>query len=52
MFKYMRFLTTPAVTETFIMLAMGFFAYFFASMTIILGLEMSGIISMLTFAII
>lgn len=30
MFKYMRFLTSSAVTETFIMIAMGFGAYFVA----------------------
>ena len=52
MFKYMRFLTISAVTETFIMLVMGFFAYYLAEITVVFGLDMSGIISMLTYAII
>ena len=52
MFKHIRFLTISAVTETFIMLAMGFISYFAAGETVILGLEMSGIISLLTCAII
>jgi len=52
MFKHVRFLTISAVTETFIMLAMGFISYYVAGLTKILGLEMSGIISLLTCSII
>lgn len=52
MFKHIRFLTISAVIETFIMLAMGFIAYNVAESTKILGLEMSGIISLLTTSII
>lgn len=52
MFKYFRFLTHSAVTETFIMIAIGFISYFTAEVTIILDLQMSGIISLLTCSII
>lgn len=52
MFKHFRFLTISAVIETFIMLAMGFISYNVAESTKILGLEMSGIISLLTTSII
>ena len=52
MFKHWRFLTVSAVTETFIMITLGFLSYFTAENTTLLGLQMSGIISLLTFAII
>ena len=52
MFKHFRFLSVSVVNETFIMTAFGFIAYFTASLVIILGLEMSGIIALLVFAII
>lgn len=52
MIKHMRSLTISAVTETFIMFIMGFMAYFTSNATKILGLEMSGIISLLTCSII
>lgn len=52
MFKHFRMLSISAVTETFIILSMGFLAYFTAYVIVILSLEMSGIISMLTYAII
>ena len=52
LFKHVRLLTDSAVTETFVMLAMGFMCYFAAENIYILGLEMSGIIAMLTCAII
>lgn len=52
MFKHMRFLSVSVVTETFLMTAFGFAAYFVAALIIILKVEMSGIISLLTFAII
>jgi NhaP-type Na+/H+ or K+/H+ antiporter len=51
-FKHFRMFSISAVTETFIILAMGFLAYFTAYIIVILNLEMSGIISMLTYAII
>ena len=52
MFKHMRFLSVSVVTETFLMTAFGFAAYFVAALIKILKVEMSGIISLLTFAII
>lgn len=52
MFKHMRFLSVSVVTETFLMTAFGFSAYFVAQITIIIGIEMSGIIALLVFAII
>ena len=52
LFKHFRFLTISAVIETFIMLAVGFMSYYIAESTVILGLEMSGIIAILTYAII
>lgn len=52
MFKHMRFLSVSVVTETFLMTAFGFASYFVASLIIILNVEMSGIIALLTFAII
>jgi NhaP-type Na+/H+ or K+/H+ antiporter len=52
MFKHFRFLNTSVVTETFIMLAMAMMAYFTATMTKILGLEMSGMIALLVCGII
>jgi len=52
MFKHLRMLTVSAVTETFIIIAMGFLAYFTAQIIVILHLDMSGIIAMLTYAII
>jgi NhaP-type Na+/H+ or K+/H+ antiporter len=52
MFKHLRMLTLSAVTETFIIITFGFMTYFTANDIKILGLEMSGIIAMLTYAII
>ena len=52
LFKHLRFLTSSAVTETFVMMAMGLMAYYISEITVILGLDMSGIISLLTCAII
>ena len=43
----MRFLNASVITETFIMFAMALMSYFVSTMTVILGLEMSGIISLL-----
>jgi NhaP-type Na+/H+ or K+/H+ antiporter len=47
MFKHLRFLNASVITETFIMFAMALMSYFVSTMTVILGLEMSGIISLL-----
>lgn len=52
MFKHLRFLTISAVTETFLMLMFSLMAYYISEITVILGLDMSGIISLLTCAII
>jgi len=52
LFKNFRFLNTSVVTETFIMIAMAMMAYFIATMTKILGLEMSGMIALLVCGII
>lgn len=52
MFKNYRFLNTSVVTETFIMIAMAMMAYFIATLTKILGLEMSGMIALLVCGII
>ena len=52
LFKHFRFLTISCVIETFVMLAMGFTAYYVAEAIIFLGLDMSGIIALLTCSII
>ena len=52
MFKYFRFLTQSAVTETFVLVAMSMISYFLTNMIVIGGIEMSGIISLLTCGII
>lgn len=52
MFKHMRFLTHSAVCETFVIVGMSMFTYFAADMIIIAGIQMSGIISLLTCGII
>jgi len=52
LFKNFRFLNASVVTETFIMLAMALLAYFISTMTVILNLEMSGMISILVCGII
>jgi len=48
----MRFLTHNAVCETFVIVGMSMFTYFATDMIIIAGIEMSGIISLLTCGII
>lgn len=52
LFKHLRFLSHSVVTETFIMTAFGFVAYFVAELIKILGVQMSGIIALLVFSII
>ena len=47
MFKYMRFLSASVITETFLLFAMSLVAYFISELTVIGGLQMSGIISLL-----
>jgi sodium/hydrogen exchanger-like protein 6/7/sodium/hydrogen exchanger 8 len=51
-FKNFRFLNASVVTETFIMVAMALLAYFVATMTVVLNLEMSGMIAILVCGII
>jgi len=51
-FKYLRFLNESAVTEMFVMFAWSMGAYFLTGLIEINGLEMSGIIALLTSAII
>ena len=50
--KHCRFLTVNAITETFIVFAFSLVSYFISSLTSIAGIEMSGIISLLTCGII
>jgi len=47
-FKHVRFLTVSAITETFLIFAFAEIAYFASEMTVIAGIQMSGIISLLT----
>jgi NhaP-type Na+/H+ or K+/H+ antiporter len=51
-FKRARFLNASVITETFIMYAMALMAYFVATMTVVLNLEMSGMIAILVCGII
>lgn len=51
-FKHLPFLTTNAVTETFLLFAISMISYFVADMTEIFHIKMSGIISLLTCGII
>jgi NhaP-type Na+/H+ or K+/H+ antiporter len=51
-FKKFRFLNASVVTETFIMMSMAYIAYFVATMTKILNLEMSGMIAILVCGIV
>lgn len=52
MFKHFRFLTQSPITETFVILAMSLISYFASYMIVIVKIEMSGIISLLTCGII
>lgn len=51
-FKHFRWLTVSAVMETFLIAAIGLLSYFTAAGIYILGVEMSGIITILVYAII
>lgn len=51
-FKHVRFLNESPVTEMFVMYAWGMAAYFSTGLIEINGLEMSGIIALLTCAVI
>jgi len=51
-FKHFRFLTATATTETFMLTGFGLLSYFTSNGILIMGIEMSGIISLLVFAII
>ena len=47
-FKRAKFLRVSAITETFLLLAFGMMSYFIADLTVVAGIKMSGIISVLT----
>ena len=51
-FKHARFLTVSAITETFIIFCLSMISYFLSDLTVIAGIQMSGIISLLTCGII
>jgi len=51
-FKKASFLRVSAVTETFLLLAFSMMSYFLAELTVIAGIKMSGIISLLTCGIV
>lgn len=50
--KHVRFLTVSAITETFIIFGLSMMAYFLSELTVINGMQMSGIISLLTCGIV
>jgi hypothetical protein len=52
LFKHARFLTVSAITETFIIFSISLVSYFSSELTTIAGIQMSGIISLLTCGII
>jgi len=52
LFKHFRFFTSKAVNEKFMMFGIGLLSYFTSNGIIIMGVEMSGLISLLVFAII
>ena len=51
-FKRASFLRVSAITETFLLLAFGMISYFIADLTVVAGIKMSGIISLLTCGIV
>lgn len=51
-FKYCAFLRENAVTETFLICAISSVAYFVAEMTVLMNINMSGIIALLTCGIV
>jgi NhaP-type Na+/H+ or K+/H+ antiporter len=51
-FKRAKFLRVSAITETFLLLAFGMMSYFIADLTVVAGIKMSGIISLLTCGIV
>jgi NhaP-type Na+/H+ or K+/H+ antiporter len=50
-FKHFRFVTSTTSTETFLMVVMGVLSYFTTNGIIIMGVEMSGLIALLVYAI-
>lgn len=52
LFKHCGFLRVNAITETFLILSLSMLSYFLADMTVLAGIRMSGIISLLTCGII
>jgi sodium/hydrogen exchanger-like protein 6/7 len=51
-FKTCSFLRVNSITETFLLLAFSMMSYFLSDLTVILGIRMSGIISLLTCGIV
>jgi len=52
MFKHCRFLRINAITETFLLFSFSMISYFVSNLIVIGGIEMSGIISLLTCGIV
>ena len=52
MFKHWRFLAHNAICENFVMFAMSLISDFGTTIIVIGGIEMSGIIALLTFGIV
>lgn len=48
LFKHARFLSVSAITEVFVIFCLSWSAYFLSELTVIAGIQMSGIISLLT----
>lgn len=51
-FKHLRFLTVSAITETFLLFSLALSCYFLSELTVIGGIQMSGMISLLVCGII
>jgi NhaP-type Na+/H+ or K+/H+ antiporter len=51
-FKHCGFLRVNAITETFLLVAFSYMSYFVSDFTIVFGIKMSGIISLLTCGIV
>lgn len=52
LFKTFDMLRENAITETFLITALSMMAYFITEMTVIMGINMSGIIALLTCGIV
>jgi len=51
-FKHCSFLRVNAITETFLLIAFSYMSYFISDFTVVAGIKMSGIISLLTCGIV